>query len=367
MKISKIVIYQHDLPVKNGPYKMANANVNCLDTTIVQLTSDCGLVGWGETCPVGPTYAPSHALGARAALIEMGPGLIGQDLLQPIKLNRAMNGLINGHNYAKAAVDIAAYDLLGKKTGRRIAEILGGGVKTYVPSYYATSVGPPDEIVRLAKEKQLEGYLRFQIKIGGQAVESDIEVVKKVWASVGTGMRFVVDGNRGLTTKDALRLSHECQDIPFVFEQPCNSLEEITSIRQQLHHPVFIDESAIDISTVIRCISLGIADGFGMKVSRIGGLQQMSLFSGICEAKNLPHTCDDAWGGDIINAACIHVGATINPKLFEGSWLAQPYIEGHYDSINGIEIKEGHIKLPSGFGLGIVPDEGIFKNEVASF
>ena len=93
----------------------------------------------------------------------------------------------------------------------------------------------------------------------------------------------------------------------------------------------------------------------------------MSLFSGLCEAHNLPHTCDDAWGGDIINAACTHMGATINPKLFEGSWLAQPYIEGHYDSTNGIKIKDGHIKLPTGSGLGIIPDDGVFSNEIATY
>ena len=166
MKISKIVIYQHDLPVKNGPYKMANANVNCLDTTIVKLTSDCGLVGWGETCPVGPTYAPSHASGARAALMEMAPNLIGQNLFQPRQLTRIMNGLLNGHNYAKAAIDIAAYDLLGKKIGMPVADILGGAVTNNLPSYYATAVGPPEEIVRLAVEKCGEGFPRFQIKIG---------------------------------------------------------------------------------------------------------------------------------------------------------------------------------------------------------
>ena len=367
MKISKIVIYQHDLPVKNGPYKMANANVNCLDSTIVKLMSDCGLVGWGETCPVGPTYAPSHALGARAALMEMAPGLIGQDLFQPRKLIRTMNQLLNGHNYAKAAIDIAAYDLLGKKTGMSVADILGGIVTKNVPSYYATAVGPPEEIARLAVEKRAEGFPRFQIKIGGRPVEIDIEVIQKVWECIGTDMRLAVDGNRGLTVRDALRLSNECRHIPFVFEQPCNSLEEIVSVHPRLNHPVYIDESGIDIATVMRSIGLGIADGFGMKVTRIGGLHQMSLFSGLCEAHNLPHTCDDAWGGDIINAACTHMGATINPKLFEGSWLAQPYIEGHYDSTNGIKIKDGHIKLPMGSGLGIIPDDGVFSNEIATY
>jgi L-alanine-DL-glutamate epimerase-like enolase superfamily enzyme len=78
VKISKMVVYQHDLPVKNGPYIMANAEVFSLETTLVKLETSCGLVGWGEACPVGPTYATSHASGAGAALIQMAPGLIGQ-------------------------------------------------------------------------------------------------------------------------------------------------------------------------------------------------------------------------------------------------------------------------------------------------
>jgi len=108
-------------------------------------------------------------------------------------------------------------------------------------------------------------------------------------------------------------------------------------------------------------------DGFGMKVTRIGGLMPMASFRDICEARNLHHTSYDSWGGDIIAGACVDLGATAKPKLFEGAWLAQPYIEGHYDSKNGIVIKDGHIALPSGPGLGVVPDEGLFTNQVASF
>jgi len=59
MKLKRIGIYQHDLPVKNGPYRMANASGYELDTTRVRLESECGTVGWSETCPVGPTYAPT--------------------------------------------------------------------------------------------------------------------------------------------------------------------------------------------------------------------------------------------------------------------------------------------------------------------
>jgi len=367
VKISKIVVYQHDLPVKNGPYRMANAEVFSLDTTLVKLETSCGLAGWGETCPVGPTYAPSHASGARAALIQMAPGLIGRDPMQPVLMHRHMDSLLNGHNYAKAAIDIAVYDLIGKKTGRRVADILGGPCTESVPSYYATGVGLPDEISRIAAEKAAEGYPRLQIKIGGRPVETDIEVIRKVWETVGNNMRIAVDGNRGLTSRDTLRLSRECADIPFILEQPCDTVEEITSIRNQLHHAVYLDESAVSLNVVISVIGAGLVDGFGMKITRIGGLQPMAVFRDICEARNLHHTSDDSWGGDIIAAACVHLGATVKPKLFEGAWLAQSYIEDHYDSANGVKIIGGHIALPSGPGLGVIPDEGIFTNEVAVF
>ncbi len=366
MRIKELHIYAHDLPVKNGPYTMANAQVWSLETTLVQIVSDTGIEGWGETCPVGPTYAESHAKGAQAALTMMGEGLIGADLT-PLTLHRTLDGLLNGHSYAKAAVDIAAYDILGKATGLRVADLLGGAATERVPSYYATGVGLPDEIAKLAKDKVAEGYPRLQIKVGGRPVETDIEVIRKVWETVGTKARLAVDGNRGWTTRDALRVSRECPDIPFIMEQPCDTVEDLRKIRSQVSHAIYLDENSVDLSTVVNAVGTNLVDGFGMKLTRIGGLQKMATVRDICAARNLPHTCDDSWGGDIIAAACTHIGATVEPARMEGVWLAAPYIEGHYDDTNGIRIEGGHITLPQGSGLGMLPDAAKFGAPIASF
>lgn len=367
MRLVEIHIYSHRLPVVGGPFRIATSVVDCLDTTLVKCVADNGLVGWGETCPVGPTYQPSHAAGARAALAEIAPGLIGAPALQPVTLRRQMDARLNGHRYAKAAIDIATHDLMGKHYGARVADLLGGAVTERVPSYYSLGVGEPDETARIAAEKAAEGYPRLQVKIGGRPVDMDIEAIRKVWERVGSKARLAVDGNRSLTTRDCLRISRECPDIPFVLEQPCNRLEEIAAIRNQLQHPIYLDERADDLATVIHAAGQGLCDGFGMKVTRVGGLQQMAAFRDICEARALPHTCDDAWGGDIIAAACTHIGATVLPRLNEGVWLAAPYIETNYDSANGIVIREGHIALPKGPGLGVTPDEAIFGDPVMSF
>jgi len=352
MKIAALHIHQVDLPVRNGPYTMANAEVWSLTSTLVQIVSDTGVEGWGETCPVGPTYAEAHADGAKAALEAMAPGLIGAEIA-PLILHRVMDGLLNGHNYAKAAVDIAAFDAIGKALGVRVADLLGGVSQEVVPSYYATGVGEPDEIARLARDKADEGYPRLQIKVGGRPVEVDIAVIRKVWETVGGRVRLAVDGNRGWTTRDALRVSRECPDVPFIMEQPCNRLADLAKIRGQVGHGIYMDESAVDLATVVDAAPF--VDGFGMKVTRIGGLQPMAAFRDICAAHRLPHTCDDSWGGDVIAAACTHIGATVDPRLLEGVWLAQPYIDGHYDDAQGIRIEGGHIRLPEGPGLGVVP------------
>ena len=367
MEIAEIHIFKLDLPVKNGPYSMANAKVYSLDTTLVKIITKSGQIGWGETCPVGPTYAEAHAKGARAALQEMAPGLIGCSI-EPKVIHAKMDSLLNGHNYAKAAIDIASHDALGKILGVSVSSLLGGALRKKVPSYYATGVGPTDEVLRVVREKILEGYPRIQIKVGGKPIESDIETIKKVWESIeGKDIRMAVDANRGWSTEEAIQVSRECSDVPFVMEQPCDTIEDLQQIKTQINHSLYMDENSTSLKVVRSVVDRGIVDGFGMKVTRIGGLEPMKIFRDICENSGLPHTCDDSWGGDIIAAACTHVASTVKENLLEGAWLAAPYIEGNYDRDNGIKIIKGYITVPEGSGLGVVIDETLFGSPIFSF
>ncbi|MGB0506866.1 MAG: mandelate racemase/muconate lactonizing enzyme family protein [Pikeienuella sp.] len=366
MRVSEVHIYQHDLPVKDGPYTMSSGALWAMDTTIVKLVADNGLIGWGEVCPVGPVYQPHHAGGARAALITAGSALIGVEVA-PLILRRAMDGALNGHLYAKSAVDVAAHDLLGKQYGVPVHALLGGAAAMRLPSYYATGIGEPDEIARRARDKVDQGYPRIQIKAGGRDVAIDIETIRKVWEAVGHDAKLAVDANRGLTTRDALRLSRECVDIPIILEQPCNTIEEVAAIRHQISHAIYLDESTLDLNTVLRVVGDGLCDGFGMKVSRLGGLQPMTTLRDICAVRSMPHTCDDSWGGDIVTAACAHIGATVEPRLLEAVWLPDIYIDGHYDEANGQRVIGGHINVSNRPGLGVDPDEALFGAPIASF
>lgn len=366
MKLTAINVYNVDLPVVGG-YRMATTSVSFLQSTVVELITDDGIIGFGETCPVGPVYQPQHALGARAALEEMGPSLIGLDPRNVGQLNRAMESVLNGSRYAKAAIDIAAWDICGKSYGRRVCDLLGGATGDTIPTYYSISVASPVEVAREVQERQLEGYDRIQIKIGGRNIEEDIETLHCVKEVIKPGIRIAADANRSLTSRDTLFLSQRCRDISVVLEQPCNTMEEIAAVRHQLCHPVYMDELAEDVNSVVRAISTGLVDGFGMKLTRVGGISALRTIRDICDARSLPHTCDDSWGGDIIAAACVHVGATVAPSRFEGSWIAAPYIDGNYDEENPIRIEGGRIKVPTGPGLGIVPNMAKLGSPIASF
>lgn len=367
MQISSIKIYQHDLPVKGKPYKMANIVLDHLDTTIVEISTDDGTTGYGETCPLGPVYQPHHALGARAALEGLCPHLIGLNPLHIQNVNYAMDDLLNGHRYAKSAIDIALWDICGKYFNMRVCDLLGGAVRESVPSYYAVGVHPLNETVEIVKAKQAEGYPRIQLKAGGRPVDEDIAIIRKVSEILDTGVRLTVDVNRAWTTRDALLVSLACQDVSFVMEQPCNSYEEIISIRQQIRHPLYIDENTENIGVILKAIGDCAADGFGLKLSRLGGISSMRTARDVCREINKPITCDDSWGGDIVAAACVHLGATVLPHILEGVWIAAPYIDTHYDTGNGIDVVNGHITLPKGSGLGITPDTSIFGEPIMKF
>lgn len=367
MRISRIDVYQHDLDVVGGPFRMARASVESLDSTLVRVATDTGLVGWGETCPVGPVYQPHHARGARAALEELAPGLIGADPLAIELARTRMDESLAGHDYAKAAVDIALWDLAGRHFGVPVCALLGGARTERVPALYALGVDTPEEAARVATEKLAAGFGHLQVKVGGRPVETDIEAIRVVHEAVGGRARLTVDANRGWTTRDALIASEACAGLPLVLEQPCNTLEEIAAIRPRLRHPVYIDESTTDLASVLRAIAADACDGFAFKLTRAGGISAMRAIRDVCAARSLPHSCNDAWGGDIVAAACVHLAATVVPARLDGVWLAAPHIAGHYDAHGGITIRDGWIDVPAGPGLGLEIDPGRFGAPVAAF
>ncbi len=168
MKIQRIRAYRVDLPLHEGSYKWSGGkSVTVFDSTVVEVETDAGLVGYGEVCPLGPFYLPAYADGVRAGLAELGPHLLGEDPLQLGKLNRRMDAALKGHAYVKSGIDMACWDILGKATGQPVCTLLGGRYGEDFALYRAISQESPEAMAGRVAGYRAEGYRRFQLKVGG--------------------------------------------------------------------------------------------------------------------------------------------------------------------------------------------------------
>ena len=357
MKITEVRVYRHEIVVAGGAYQMATSEVAALDATIVELVTDAGLSGFGETTPLGPTYQEQHGRGARAAIAQMAPAVLGVDPRRSSLVGAAMDGALNGHRYAKAAIDVAAWDVTGHAYDERVCDLLGGALRDRVPSYYGVMPDTPTATADAAVAREADGYRRLQVKAGGRPLAADIETVRAVADAVSETTRLLVDPNRGWTMRDTLEFSVACRDLPLVIEQPCRTYDEHRRIADKLHHPLFLDESTTDISIITRAIADGVAQGFGMKLSRVGGLTPLRLVRDLCAEHGVPLTIDDTWGGDLTAAATVHMGSTVPDHVYEGTWISFPYQEPAYPCVTPpVEPDRGFIAVPDGPGLGVAPD-----------
>src|SRR4051794_20925597 len=165
--IDRIDVHGYDLTYAHGDYVMSSGRVvNVLPSTIVRIRTRSGLEGFGETCPLGRTYLPGFAEGARAALSEMAPALIGADATNLAAVTERMDGTLRGHEYAKSALDVACWDILGRATGTSVATLLGGVLQPTLPLYVAVPPGPPGEMAAFGERERGGGAHPFPVKAG---------------------------------------------------------------------------------------------------------------------------------------------------------------------------------------------------------
>src|SRR5688572_10266885 len=223
MKITGIRAYRIDLPLHEGSYKWSGGNaVSVFDSTVVAVETDAGLTGWGEVCPLGPAYLPAYAAGARAGIAELAPRLLGEDPRQLDLLNLRMDALLKGHPYAKSAIDVACWDLLGQAAGLPVHILLGGKLAPSVPLYRAISQDEPARMAARVSNYRELGYRRFQLKVGGD-VDADVARIRAVAARLGPGERLIADANTGWLSHEAIRVARRVSDLDVYLEQPCRS------------------------------------------------------------------------------------------------------------------------------------------------
>ncbi|MCY4018750.1 MAG: mandelate racemase/muconate lactonizing enzyme family protein [Chloroflexi bacterium] len=354
MKITRIAAYQVDLPLHEGSYKWSGGkSVEVFDSTIVEVETDIGAIGYGEVCPLGPFYLPAYAEGVRAGINELAPHLLGSDPRQLDVLNRRMDAALKGHPYVKSGIDMACWDILGQVAALPVCELLGGRYGDDFVLYRAISQESPDEMAAKVAAYRDEGYRRFQLKVGADP-QMDIERIRMVSDLLEPSDKLIADANTGWLMHEAARVVRAVDDVDVYIEQPCLTYEECLSIRQRSSHPFVLDEVVNDIDMLLRGHADRAMDVVNIKISKFGGLTKARLARDLCVAMGVAMTIEDSWGGDITTAAIAHLAhSTPSEFLFTAtdfnSYVTVSTAEG------APQRQAGRMSASEAPGLGTIP------------
>lgn len=375
MRLSDIQTFIIDLPKRRAHNWASKMSTPIGSHLVVKLTDDDGHVGWGET-PAIPTWGGPHMRyygesPETASLLmqnHLWPAVRGSSPLEPAVLHAAMDRVVKGNPYAKAAIDIACFDLAGRALGVPVSTLLGGRVRDRVEVCHSLGIMEDDPALDEAELAVAGGIRTIKLKTGVDP-ERDIRLVRKLRERVGDDVRIRVDANEGYrTVSEAVRVTtRQIEDGGiFLCEQPMQGARALAEVARRVPVPVMADESAWTAQDIVELAELRAAETFSLYVTKPGGLHRAHAQATVAEA--LGFVCDI--GGSIEmgigNAANLHLGAaTPIATLPSVCPVSSPDpargIAGNYytDDIiaTGIEYEDGCLLVPPGPGLGIEVDE----------
>ena len=365
MKIERIELYQVNYGLRDRTYAWSGGHsVASFVSTIVKVTTDQGIAGYGEVCPLGSAYMDAFAAGVPPGVNELAPFLLGRDPRDIRGMNAAMDSALMGHHYIKSPLDMACWDILGKSTGTPVATLLGGRTVEEYPLYRAISQRSPEEMAEDVARYRAEGYRKFQLKVGGDPDE-DVRRVRAVRRVLESGDVLVADANTGWKPHQALRVVNMLAGDDVTIEAPCPTYEECLVVRRNTSLPFVLDEVITGVVPFLRAYRDGAMDAVNIKISRVGGLTRAVQIRNLCESLGVVMTLEDSWGGDITTAAIAHLAGSTQPGFLFTSTDFNSYVDLSV-APDAPRRKEGRLAVPRGPGLGITVDDAVLGKPLVS-
>ena len=272
MKITDVKVETIRIPMKK-PFRIAFAVQDHSLNVLVKISTDEGLWGIGEAAPFEPVTGESAAT-VLEALKLFRTGLIGMDPLDVEGIHRMMDRLLSGNTSAKAAVDIALYDIKGKLMGQPLYKVLGGSVNQIVTDM-TVGIDTPEAMAAEARERvEKDGFTILKIKAGINPSE-DIQALTLIRQAVGPNIRLRVDANQGYTVSDAVRTLKAFEELGVEAVEQCLpswDLDGMRFVRSKVDLKVMLDESVHTPIDAAKACKIDAADIINIKLMKCGGL-----------------------------------------------------------------------------------------------
>jgi len=361
--IKQIEIYSVTLAYKE-PFRIAPGMSTESHNIIVKISTDYGVVGWGESSPSERVTGESVETVVKI-LDRIAPRLIGECPLRIEQNVELMDSLISGNPAAKAAIDMALHDILGK-TACKPLFMLMGGYRTQVLTDITLSIKSPKEMARDAAKAVKKGFKALKVKVGVNPTE-DLERIKRIREAVGETIELRIDANQGWTPKQAIEVLNKMEKFNIQFAEqpvPAENLKGLTEVKRNSPIPIMADESVHSPEDALRLIQAEAVDLINIKLMKSGGILKARKIAAIAESAGIPCMIGCMGESEVGIAAGAHLAAAV--KNIQYADLDSDILQK--DRI----VKKGRIKVKNSMrvfskhnGLGIKKlDEKILGNPI---
>lgn len=351
MRITGIDIHPLRIPLK-GVFRNAHDTKTRQDSIVVRVRTDEGAAGLGNVDP-DPGHSEESFTETLKAVRALAPSLMGRDPLNLSAASELMDRCLPRHLDAKAALDMALFDLKGRVLDQPVHSLLGGKLRDEVRLNGWIGLLEPDEAARDALGWRDAGFGSVKIKLGS-GVESDRDRVAAVRDAVGSGLTLRVDANEGYGVDDAIRLGKALAPLEVaLLEQPVARADYagLGQVRRAVDIPIMADEAIVGPETLVEVIRKEAADIVKVKVMKQGGTTRTVRMVHMAEAAGIRCVIGHGFGLTINTLAEIHVAASC-ANIMDGCESVGPLKMGGDVVTQALDLQVGRVRVPDGPGLG---------------
>jgi len=344
------------------------AGITYKENVLVKIHTDEGHVGWGEA-PAHPVT--SETLNGLISTIELFGKLIqGMDPFAIGAIHAKIdNFFLHGNMGARAAIDVALHDVMGKAAEQPLYKLLGGGFQTRFGMLATMPRESPEAMAEHASELVKQGYTCFEPKMTGQleSLEEDAKRLKAIINAVPQNMLVVADPNQTWVTPKATieLLQRHFSEMPnLAVEQPIpyHDLTGLELITRAVPQKVVADEAANSITTALNIAARHSADMISLKLGKNGGFYKAVQMMRIAEAAGLEVRVDWTQGSRLLDTATAHLHASVRLVGCDPAVDYHLRIKEDVVAEGGIRLSSQGVEVPQTPGLGIIIDEDLVNH-----
>ncbi|MCS0636827.1 enolase [Streptomyces sp. LP05-1] len=363
MKIVHVEAIPFAIPYAK-PLRFASGEVHTADHVLVRVHTDEGLVGTAEAPPRPYTYGETQA--SIVAVIDtlFAPRLLGLSALEREVAHERLDRTV-GNPTAKAAVDMALWDILGQAAGMPVSGLLGGYTDRMRVSHMVGFAPAGQMVAEAERVRDTYGVTTFKVKVGRRPYTDDVDACRALREALGPGAELYIDGNRGWTAAESARALREMTDLGLLFAEELCPADDVLGRRWLVERcpvPFIADESATSAAEVTREILGGSANAVSVKTARTGFTASQRVLHH-CEGLGVPVVMGNQIDGQIGTVCSVAFGAAHRSSARYAGELSN--FLGMSDDLltEPLTIEDGTLRVRTGAGLGI----GIDPDKLARY